>query len=76
MKLKDIPIIIGVDEVRIYRGNELLNAKWINGAAIHWFFNEDILTPYVDCEIDSLEMVTSESSNIIVCEIWLKAESS
>lgn len=74
MKLKDIPIIVGVDKVHIYRNNELLSTEWTNGARMQWFFSEDTLAPYVDCEVDYLEMSTSESSETIICDIWLKLE--
>ena len=74
MFVKDMPLIVGVDKIYVYQDGALRASFWVNGASIgRCFREEEVLKPFANYLIDSLEMgIEGCLSEIIVCEIYLK----
>ena len=74
MIIKNIPHIMGIDIVRIYRKNQVLAEEWIGYAELALYFEANIaLKPFANQSIDYIEIcVEGDICKNVVCEIYLK----
>ena len=74
MKIKNLPKIINVDIIRVYRNNELIAEQWIGGCSLLWYFQEvPQLKAFLECEVEELDFrITGCCDNCITCEITLQ----
>ena len=74
MVVMDIPCIVGVDKIRVYRDNKMCAELWIGGARLSWYFaTVETLKPFANSVVDYLEMcIEGCLSEVLVCEIYLK----
>ena len=74
MTIRQLPRICGTEELRIYRGNEVVAETWINGASFQSFIDENsYIRQFADEEVDYIEIcVEGCMDETLVMEIYLK----